>query len=272
METIRSHDNSKIKHIKKLLVDKQYREEQHSFVAEGARWVYDALNFLTVNPVCAKETFRAVFVKESRAEAFAELIKTIKSNVGADKIFAVADAVFDKISDTEHSQGILAELGQPPNSISFQSPHMLYLDRIRDPGNLGTIIRAAIAAGYNGIILDNCADAFGPKVVRSTLGALLKADIRTAWEGCIESLKNYVINGNYQIFAADMNGENVFTLTQKPEKLCLIIGSEADGIRPELLKLADKTVSIPMQRTESLNASVAAGILMYQLSIKARNG
>ena len=257
METIRSHDNSKIKHIKKLLDDKKYREEHGEYVVEGKRWVIDALA-PSIN--CPASNVLGLFIRESSVEGFAEFIKFAENKIGAENVFAVADNVFDKVADTGHSQGVLAILGFKGRLLSWEGS-ALYLDRIRDPGNLGTIIRTAVATGFNHIYLDNCADVYSPKVVRSTMGALLKADICKPLETTIEVL-NF---RGYQIFAADMNGENIFTLSEKPEKICLIIGSEADGIRPELLKLADKIVSIPMQNTESLNAAVAAGILMYQL-------
>ncbi|MCL2797904.1 MAG: RNA methyltransferase [Firmicutes bacterium] len=266
METIRSFDNSKIKHVKKLLDDKKYRAEQRGYVAEGVLWVKDALSYSMFAPDNAKYNLvRAVFIKESSVDDFVGLIKFAEQKLGADKVFTVADKVFDKVSDTEHSQEIMAELGHRPRCLTIESPYILYLDRIRDPGNLGTIIRSAVAAGFDCIFLDNCADIYSPKVVRSTMGALLKIEFHDA-SGSVHYLKMYHgSKDGYTVFAADMGGENVFKLREKPEKVCLIIGSEADGIRPELLAQADKIVSIPMQNTESLNAAVAAGILMYQL-------
>ena len=248
MEKITSNDNLKIKHIKKLLDNKKYRRECGEYIAEGARWISDAYFH-------KPGLFAGIFVKESCAVKFAELLE------GKENVYTVLDAVFDKISDTGHSQGILAVLRILTAKENPQSPYCLYLDSIRDPGNLGTVIRTAAAAGFNDIVLDGCADAYNPKTVRSTMSALIKANLFEQ-ENLIPILKQ---NG-YKILAADMNGENIFTLSQKPDKIVLIIGSEADGIRPELKSLADKTVSIPMQNTESLNAAVSAGIIMYQLN------
>jgi len=257
METIRSFDNSKIKHIKKLLADKKYRAESGEFVAEGARWVSDALNAKSAKVFAG---FSAIFIKESCANRFAELIQRAENMIGAESIFVITDSVFDKTSDIEHSQGILAVL-KVNREHGVLCPRILYLDGIRDPGNLGTIVRTAVSAGFNDFALTDCVDVFNPKVVRSSMGALIKANTHIGTDRFIGILKD----GGYAVFAADMNGEDVFSLSEKPEKICLIIGSEADGIRPDLLKLADKIVSIPMQNTESLNAAVAAGILMYQL-------
>ena len=279
METIRSLDNSKVKHVKKLLADKSYRAECFQYVAEGARWVSDALSMEIVARFTGAEAtespfpvefdlFAGVFVKESCLERFAALITLAEQKIGTEKIFAVADTVFDKAADTKHSQGILAVLrsGNADVRTTFGSL-CLFLDGIRDPGNLGTIIRTAVAAGFNDIVLDGCADVYNPKVVRSAMSAFLKAHFwHTLYDEYIEKIRQK----NYQIYAADMNGENIFTLQEKPEKICLIIGSEADGIRPGLLKLADKIVSVPMKNTESLNAAVAAGILMYGLGNRDR--
>ena len=255
MEVIRSFDNSKIKHVKKLLADKTYRAEHGEYVAEGLRWVLDALDF-------APAAFCAVFVSESGAERLTKLSESAKNRIGAKNVFTVADAVFAKISETEHSQGVLAVLKIRGGKVG-RNPRYLYLDGIRDPGNLGAIIRTAVAAGFNDIFLAGCADAFNPKSVRSTMSALLRADIveLKGGVGTVEFLKR----DGYKIYAADMGGENIFTITEKPAKICLIIGGEADGVSPEALRLADKTVSIPMDNTESLNAAVAAGIIMYQL-------
>ena len=257
METIISFDNSKIKHVKNLLGDKKCRKEFGEYAVEGSRWIFDALN-----TEYAAELFCGVFVKESCVEKFASLIRTAEQKIGAQYIFMVADNVFDKVSETEHSQGILANL-KIRTVLGATGQYILYLDRIRDPGNLGTIIRTAVAAGFSDILLDGCTDIYSPKVARSTMSALLKIAFTMVQDGKnpLDSLKT----GGYKILAADMEGENIFTYCKKSAKIVLIIGSEADGVHPKLLKFADKIVSIPMRQIESLNASVSAGIIMYQL-------
>jgi TrmH family RNA methyltransferase len=254
MEAIISSDNSKLKHVKRLLSDKEYRRGEGLFVCEGARWIRDAFNFLP-------GLFRFVFINEACRDKFKELADVIGSSIGADKIFSVSENAFNKISDTENSQGILAVLNIP-EVLDLSKDKILFLDGIRDPGNAGTIIRTAVAAGFSDIILKNCSDVFAPKAVRSTMSALIKANIVALRP--IERLKSLKSDG-YRIFAADMNGQNVFTMKEKFDKIVLCIGSEADGISGDILALSDKTLSIPMQNTESLNAAVSAGILMYNL-------
>ncbi|MCL2061677.1 MAG: RNA methyltransferase [Firmicutes bacterium] len=253
MEVIRSADNLKLKHVKKLLADKAYRAENAQYVVEGARWVLDAANF-------KPQAFCAVFVCQSRAEKFSELLAVVHQSVKASLIFTVESRVFDKIADTEHSQGILAVLAQD-TAIRALGDFCLYLNGIRDPGNLGTIIRTAAAAGFNDVILDACADVYNPKTVRSSMSALLKVHVFCAQDISLGALKQ---NG-YTVYAADMRGENIFSATHRPKKAVLIIGSEADGVDGGLLQLADTVVSIPMRDTESLNAAVSAGIILYQL-------
>jgi len=250
MEIISSSDNAKIKHIKKLLADKKYRAGSLEYVAEGKRWVLDALAF-------NKEVVKSVFVCESAIKLFVEQL------VGVD-YFIVKQSIFEKITDTKTSQGILAVVKVSPFKIAFESTRnskILYLDKIRDPGNLGTIIRTAIGAGYKNIILDECADVYSPKVVRSTMSALLHADFLDI---TANQLSEYRHKG-FAVIAASLDGKNVFTFSKRFDKMVLIIGSEADGIRQEYLKLANEKVSIPMEKIESLNAAVSAGILMYQL-------
>jgi len=250
MEIISSFDNAKIKHIKKLLADKKHRADSLEYVTEGKRWVFDALEF-------NKGLVKSVFVCESAIELFAEQLASVD-------YFIVKQLIFEKITDTITSQGILAVVKILPFKIvpeSTKNSNILYLDKIRDPGNLGTIIRTAIGAGYRNIILDECADVYSPKVVRSTMSALLYADFLDAKEN---PLSEYQKKG-FAVIAASLDGKNVFTFSKRFDKIVLIIGSESDGIRQEYLKLANEKVSIPMEKIESLNAAVSAGILMYAL-------
>ena len=159
-------------------------------------------------------------------------------------------------------QGVLALVSIPDCTPVQPQGSCLLLDGVSDPGNLGTIIRTANAAGYCDIYLRNCADPFAPKCVRATMSGIFFVRLHIG-EGVLQAL------GDTPLVCADMGGENVF-LFSPPQKFCLVIGSEANGVSVEVRALCKYTVKIPMRHTcESLNAGVSAGILMYELQKKA---
>jgi TrmH family RNA methyltransferase len=134
------------------------------------------------------------------------------------------------------------------------------LDNLQDPGNLGTIIRTANAAGIEDIYLINCVDPYSPKCVRASMSGIFFVNI---YEGEKKEVLNAV--SSVPLICADMNGENIFSFTP-PEKFCLCIGNEGGGISEEVKRAAAYTIRIPMRTTcESLNAAVSAGIAMYEL-------
>ena len=264
MEAITSLDNLKIKHVKKLLADKKYRSVASEYVAEGVRWIKDALDFDAA-------VFSGIFVAESKIEVFKSIIDLAFLRGVA--VFTVQDSVFVKMSDTEHSQGLLAVLKIPfvqksDGEFCSMGARVLYVDGVRDPGNLGTMIRTAIAFDFCDIILANCVDVYSPKVVRASMSAVLKAHLHMIQDNfyedrCLSALKN----SGYHFFVTDLGGQNVLTSPKNFDKLALVIGSEATGVSDKLKMQADTTLTIPLQnQIESLNAATAAGILMYELT------
>ncbi len=236
-----SKSNSTVKEIKSLLLKKN-RDETGLFVAEGLRLVSDIMSY-------SPELVKYVAVSETCSESI---------NLKYD--YVISDQIFDSITETKHSQGVLAVISKPLCK-SIGSDYLLFLDAIRDPGNLGTIIRTAAGAGYTDIILNDCADEYSGKCVRSTMSAIVKVNILHSSFNIIEILKEM----GYNVIGADMRGENVFSFQPK-EKICLVIGGEANGISGEVKSLLDSVVSIPMDGDiESLNAAISAGILMYNL-------
>ena len=236
---ISSKDNKIVKEIKSLSL-KKFRDELGLFVAEGARNVSDIISF-------SPDLVKYVAVNSSYA-----------GSVKAD--YVIEDNIFSRISETENSQGILCVCVKPKEK-EISSDYILYLDGIKDPGNLGTILRTAVGAGYGDIILSNCTDELSGKVVRSAMSAIVKLNILHSFQDIIAKLKEK----GYNIFGADMNGNSVFN-TDKKDKICLVIGSEATGMSSEVKAQLDEVVSVPMVGDiESLNAAVSAGILMYNL-------
>lgn len=241
---ITSKDNQKVVFASSLK-DKKAREEQGKYLIEGYRSVKDSLEFLT-NPV--------IFLSETAFKKHSEDFALFETIVCSDKVFS-------KISDTDSSQGVACIADIPKLTPSYKSKYALFLDRVRDPGNLGTIIRTALAVGFNDIFCYDCVDAYNTKVVRSAMSALSRVNIYSVALDEVSKIKD---NG-YKFVCADMNGENVFEGNYQFEKVCLAIGNEANGLLDEIVEQSDKVLSLPMQGVESLNAGVSASVLMYRL-------
>lgn len=230
MDVIVSEENKLIKRACKLK-DKKYRDLLNEYLIEGLRGISD-----------------------TPAEYIEVIFATKDVTIQSDKVVYVSDKLMNRLILTSSSQGIVA-IAKKKAEGDFVSDHVLYLDRIRDPGNMGTIIRTAVAAGYE-IVCDDCVDIYNPKVVRSCVSALSKAHFHSG------NFIDILAEKGYNIVGAALDGENVFH-SIKPKKLCLVIGNEANGIREDILNRCDRLCSIPMEDMESLNASVCAGILMY---------
>lgn len=232
-----SRSNELYKHVRKLR-DKKYRAEYGEYLAEGRRWITDARS---ISPSEVKFVLRA----ESCECDFAD--------------YVLSDALFAELSDTEHNQGMIAVMRIPEQKPIGDGDYCLFLDRVRDPGNMGTIIRTACAAGYTDIVLNDCVDIYNPKVIRSTMSGILR--IKFHYLTNFEVLKDR----GYTVVGTALDGENVFDAEICGNKICLVIGNEADGISERLLSVCDRAVTIPMsENIESLNAAVSAGILMYK--------
>ena len=255
MEIIKSPSNRIVKHIKSLHIKKN-REKYVEFIASGLRLVQEAsdaeVSFFVFSDVVARD------VKQS--------IKELDSFQAA-KYFVVSDNIFKTLCDTENPQGIMAVV-KIPKSHEISGSKFIILDNLQDPGNVGTIIRTANAFGLDGVILsDDCVDVYNPKVVRSSMGSIFHIPIYrdVNIEECIVSLKNT----GCHVYAAHLDGEPIGEKSSLQGKSALIVGNEANGIRESVTQLVDALVKIPMPGTaESLNASVAAAILMYEMFVK----
>ena len=250
---ITSAQNAKLKLVRALLGRSKERREAGAFVAEGVRLVEEAVN--------ANWQFQFVLYDETLSERGTLDVKRLTS-LGVD-CEMIASNLMKSLSDTETSQGLLAVLPMTqlpiPNSPSF----LLIPDQIRDPGNLGTLIRSAAAAGVQAVLLPpETADAFAPKVVRAGMGAHFRVPILSmTWEeigqvGKSEGLKVYL---------ADMDGVSCWE-TDLRAPLMLIVGSEAEGASESARRLATQKISIPMSgKVESLNAGMAGSVLMFEV-------
>ncbi len=243
-----SKQNQTIKYIKKLS-QKKYREENLEYVAEGVKEVREAfLSGASVKTVVGT------------IDAINQLGVELKSV----SVVEVDENVFSYISTEVSPQGVLAVIGMPDVTPKKANGCAVLLDRVRDPGNLGTILRTVVAANVKDVYLVDCVDPFSPKTVRASMGGVFRANI---YQGTPDEILE---NVTAPIVVADMDGENVFD-TAYCEDFCLVIGNEANGVSAELKARAKKTFSIPMENgIESLNAGVSAGILVYTLMNKRR--
>lgn len=235
-----SKNNPKIKEVKSLK-QKKFRDELNLYFVEGHKMVKEAIAFkLPIEYV--------IGVKE-------ELDRLVLDGYAC---YEVEKEVFALITDEKTPEGIIAVIKK--DDLSFIPPKgkCLLLDRISDPGNLGTIIRTAVASGFKQIYLLNTVDSYSPKAIRASMSGIYFSSVYKIQKEEVDLITLPKI-------CADMDGVNVFEFEKRVENFCLIIGSEAHGVSQELLNKSDYIVSIPMQKVESLNAGVAAGILMYLL-------
>jgi len=184
------------------------------------------------------------------------------------RLINVSNQLYREISNMETPQGILAIAKFEVNSICEanlgNNPLMLFLDRIQDPGNMGTIIRTADAFGIDGIVVTSgCVDIYNPKVVRATMGSIFRVPIYDEGDG-IEAIKKIKDKGIATYVAA--LEESIYIGKVDLNRPCiLVIGNESDGVSPDIMALADKLIKIPMLGgAESLNAAVASSIIMYE--------
>lgn len=241
---ITSLDNAKIVEVAKLS-DKKHRKQSGKYVIEGVRLVNDAFKY-GANVV-------SVFVKESVADSF-----------GYENQIVVSDKVFAKMSDTVNAQGVLAVAQRKTIALRKPIGNCLILDQLQDPGNVGTLIRTAVACGFTDIYAVKSVDLFSPKVLRSAMSAHFCINLHES-----ESMQNvFALLDDVEILAADMYGENVFS-AKVSSQCALVVGNEGNGISDYVKTHVNKTLSLPMENSfESLNAAVAGSVIMYQIYSK----
>lgn len=252
MKRIQSLDNENIKKIRSLSA-KKYREQFALCRIEGEKVIREAL---------ALKRVKTLIVDESREADFQDLLNE------HDKIsLIVSSEVFKSLSAEVTSQGIMAVIELNPVREINANNNLLVLDHLQDPGNLGTIIRSAVASGHEDIILIDSVDPYNDKTLRSTTGTIFYPNfVKMKREEFIE----FADFNNLNILIADMNGQNLFDSSNTfGSPYALVIGSEGQGVSAELKKVRHKTISIPMDnKVESLNAGVSASIIMFNLKNK----
>lgn len=251
---ITSTSNVQIKQITALLKKSKERKEQKAFVVEGRKMFEEiAENRERVIKAYFSESYwKENYEGKRQPEVLYEL---------------VADSVFDSMAETVTPQGVLAIVRMPEYRLSdmvAEAGTLVLLENLRDPGNLGTILRTAEAAGVSGVILSKeSVDVYNPKVIRSTMGAVYRVPFLYAddFMGLLHELKEE----NVRLLAAHLKGTKTFDKADYSGKVGILIGNEANGLSEEAANLAQEKVLIPMAgNVESLNAAVAAALLMYE--------
>jgi TrmH family RNA methyltransferase len=257
---ITSSSNNKVKFVRRLQSERRFRRREKLFVAEGERWLRDVI----AQNVSPAMLFCTVEWQEKPENA--AYLSQVAAQSGLTPVPVSAD-VLQAMSDIESPPGVLLVLPWSPPPLPPRPDLLLVLDNIRTPGNLGTMLRTAAAAGVDGVLLSpGCVDPTNPKVVRGGMGAQLRLPIKIAkWAEIGEIL------APLQVWAATLDGEAVYTAVDWTAKSALIIGSEAHGAGPQARALADGAVTIPMAAaTESLNAAIAAGVLLFEAARQRR--
>jgi len=249
---ITSTTNKQIKMIQKLQKSSKERRQQGLFVIEGIRMFKEI-------PV---EYLDKVFVTELFYEKNRELF------LDREPDDFVADSVFEKLSETQTPQGVLATVKMRTYSFEEvlgegENPLLLVLENLQDPGNLGTILRTAEGAGASGIIMSkDTVDIYNPKVVRSTMGALFRMPFFYA-DDIFEAVKKLQERG-ITVYAAHLNGEGFYEKDYRGGT-AFLVGNEGNGLTDRITAMADEKIRIPMMgKVESLNAAIAATLMAYE--------
>ncbi|MBE5940268.1 MAG: RNA methyltransferase [Lachnospiraceae bacterium] len=261
---ISSTSNSQIKNLTQLQTKASARKKQKLFVVEGIKI------FMEI----PADRIRQVYISED-VSADKVLIGKIKEKLKTtgkkyeEICVEVASNIFKSVSDTVTPQGVIAVVEMRDERISSVlnengDKTVLILDSLRDPGNMGTIIRTAEGAGVSAVLMNKeCVDIYNPKVTRSTMGSIFRVPIVIS-----ENLKEDIdmLKGNgFKIFAGHLNGTDYDRHPDFCGNVGIVIGNEANGISDEIAETADNLIRIPMSgKVESLNAAVAAAILMYE--------
>ncbi len=247
METITSLKNANVTAWRSLK-DKKGREELDAFLVEGARMVREALS--------SGFTVQAVLIRENDAPAV-DLPRSVP-------LYQLPAHVFQSVCDTKTPQGIAAVLSRRVRPLS--GPRILALDGIQDPGNMGTMIRTADAAGFDGILLSpECVDIFSPKVLRATMGSIFRMSFGFP-RNFPDALRELREKG-YSVLSSQLDGDPFYEKKNIASSLVLIVGNEGNGVSEAAKAEATHRLCLPMRGgAESLNAAVAAGIMMYDLT------
>lgn len=246
MERITSIKNPLLSHIRRLLSSRAYREEQGEFVCDGKKLLQEALQWYP-------HIKTVLLTEKTPCPPLPEGVRTVE----------IPLTLMESLSEMKTPQGILFTCTLPGPSPVRPQRGMLILDRIQDPGNLGTILRTADALGVPVLLTNDCADAFSGKTIRASMGAVLRSPPPSL---PLDTLLEQIVQAQIPLAATALTPSAADLRSLDLNDYAVIIGSEGQGVCPALLQASQKQLIIPMQpRCESLNAAVAAAIVMWQM-------
>ena len=256
---ITSTSNPQVKHLLQLQKKSKARNEEGVFVVEGLRMFVEVPKE-RVEKVYVSETF---YYKKKHELSWEEFPLEILS-----------DSVFKHVSDTQTPQGVLCIVKRKQYDLGtlldIENPHFMVLDNLQDPGNLGTIVRTAEGAGVDAVFMSrDCVDIYNPKTIRSTMGSIYR--MPTIYiEDTVKLLELFKEKG-IKSYAAHLDGKNSYDKEDYCTGTAILIGNEGNGLRDEVSNKADIWVRIPMEgQVESLNAAIAASVLMFEVARQRR--
>ena len=265
---ITSTNNQQMKQISALLKKAKERREKRLFVVEGPKMVMEA----------PMKWLKAVYVSESfeKKQENQLVLEDVEMRCKAKQVMyeIVSDSVFKSASDTQTPQGIMAIVEMPSydmqDLLQGESTHLLILESIQDPGNLGTMIRTGEGAGITGVIMNKTTvDLFNPKTIRSTMGSIYRVPfvITEDLANTMQMLKEQDVS----LYAAHLKGQHAYDEEDYTKASGFLIGNEGNGLSDEIANLADTYIKIPMEgQVESLNAAISATLLMYEANRQRR--
>lgn len=255
MNVISSKDNELVKNIKKLK-EKKYRDIYKEFIVEGIKLIKEAIE--------EKADIQKIVICDNCLNADV-IPKQLMYEIAKFDCVYVTENVFNTVSDVNTPQGILAIIKRKniEIEIDYSQDIIVALDDIQDPGNLGTILRTVDSIGLNQILVSKgTADCYNSKVIRSTMGAIFRVNVIECEN--LENVLKEVKNNNFELIITSLQTKNSIYDVDYSKKV-IVIGNEANGVKKDIQNIADIKVKIPMLgKTESLNASVATGIVLYE--------
>ncbi len=258
---ITSNANSKIKRVELLIARHKQRKIEACFVIEGKKIVEEA----------PKELLELILVSETFSQTNKEFLEGFPKTITE----IVTDKLFKQITDLVTEQGILAVVRKKEEPFvikkNMKKGFFIALENIQDPGNMGTILRTADAAGVNGVLISaGSVDIYNPKVVRATMGSVFRVPVWTDLD--LTEALGTLKKANTKIFAAHLKAKSSYDKQDYLSNTCFLIGNEGNGLTDELCETADEYIKIPIPgKAESLNAGIAAGILMYEVIRQRKN-
>lgn len=237
------------------LHEKKERDAEGLFFTEGKKLLGEALD-AGIKPVRVFVTERFIGANPNVAELECDIIK-------------VTDEVYDKITDESSPEGVFAVFEKASLPVSDKKSAVLILEGIQDPGNMGTLLRCAVAFGIKCVVAVSCTDPYNPKTVRASMGAVFKMPCISF--GNIDSAVEYARELCDLVVATALHTDSVSIEEVDTSHAAIMIGSEGRGLSERAIELADKKVIIPIENIESLNASVAGAICMYTAMMKRKN-